>query len=368
MNESAFALRDTPQARVRHRKSPVCKLPANQISAISTDVTTEWLQYPGAEPTRVALSQNSTRLHKQDMLRWILAASLIVLCIFPFLLIISISFGEKIDGASWRWAMDFSNYQRFFVGSDWPQSLSLLYSQKLLYSFFYAFVAAAVALLFAFPFTYLMSRQSRRLQACWLVFLLSVVSLSEVFVVMGWDILLSNRSGLPMVFRETGVTAWLKELGMFDTLRQWGLANPRDLKFKTSSVATIATMSYLVWPYAVILLYPPLSRFDYSLIEAARTMGATSMTIMRTVVLPLIRVPLIGALLLLFVFLMGTFVTVSVFAAPAQQTLAVSIYESVRGATLNAPFGAAQAVVLLLVVALCLTTSAVLTRWSESRR
>ena len=363
MNESAFAIRDTPQARTRPRKSPLYRAPVN-----STDVTSDGLQYSVAEPQVLELQQHSYGSHKPDRVRWLLAAGLIVLCVVPFVLIVAISFGEKIDGASWRWAIDFTNYQRFFVGSDWPQSLSLLYSQKLLYSFFYAFVAAAVALLFAFPFTYLMSRQSRRAQACWLVFLLSIVSLSEVFVVMGWDVLLSNRSGLPMVFRETGVTAWLKEQGLFDTLRQWGLANPRDLKFKTSSVATIATMSYLVWPYAVILLYPPLSRLDYSLIEAARTMGATPPAIVRTVVLPLIRVPMIGALLLLFVFLMGTFVTVSVFAAPAQQTLAVSIYESVRGATLNAPYGAAQAVVLLLVVALCLATSMVLTRWSESRQ
>ncbi|MFK7861148.1 MAG: ABC transporter permease [Granulosicoccus sp.] len=306
--------------------------------------------------------------NRSGMYRWIFAFILGTLCLAPLALIIVISLGQKIEGAGWEWAFSLGNYQRFLVGIEWPDSVSLLYSQKLFYSFLYAIVAALSALAFAFPFTYLMSRQSRRTQAAWLVFLLSAVSLSEVFVVMGWDILLSNRSGLPMVFREAGITALLKEIGWFDTLRGWGLANPRDLKFKTSSLATIMTMSYLVWPYAVILLYPPLSRLDNSLVEAARTMGASPWIVVKTIVLPVLRVPLLGSFLLLFVFLMGTYVTVTVFAAPAQQTLAVSIYESVRGATLNAPFGAAQAVVLLVLSSICLMLSTFLSRWSEARR
>ena len=199
----------------------------------------------------------------------------------------------------------------------------------------------------AFPFAYLMTRQSRRAQTIWLVFLLSSVSLSEVFVVMGWDILLSNRSGLPMVFKETGLTAWLKDVGWFQHLRDWGLANPRNVKFKPSDFATIITLCYLVWPYAVILLYPALARLDNSTLEAARTMGAGPVTVVRTVVIPSVRLPLIGAVLLLFVFLLGAYVAITVFAHPANHTLAVSVYESVRGATLNAPFGAAQAVILL---------------------
>lgn len=307
-------------------------------------------------------------MNSSSSVRWLLTLTLTLLCLVPFFLVLTISFGEKIEGAGWQWAFDLGNYQRFFVGIGWPESVSFLYSQKLFYSFFYALLAALLAMLFAFPFAYLMTRQSRRTQTFWLVFLLSTVSISEVFVVMGWDILLSNRSGLPMVLRELGFTAWLKDNGWFPMLREAGLASPRDLKFKTSTLATVLTMTYLVWPYAVILLYPPLSRLDNSLLEAARTMGASAFRVITTVVLPTVRIPLIGSTLLLFVFLLGTYVTVSVFAAPAQQTLTVSIYESIRGSTLNAPFGAAQAVVLLFVAVLCLAGSTALTKWSEQRR
>lgn len=293
---------------------------------------------------------------------------LVVFCIVPFGLVIAISFGQKIEGAAWEWAFTFENYQRFFVGAEWPDTVTFLYLQRLGYALWYAVIASVLAVATALPFTYLMTRLSRAAQARWLVFLLASLSLSEVFIVMGWDILLSNRSGLPALFKATGLTAWLKDVGWFDVLRDWGLANPRNVKFKPSQFATVLTMSYLVWPYAVILLYPALSRLDTSLIEAARTMGARPFTVARTVILPSVRLPVIGSTFLLFVFLLGTYVAITVFANPDKHTTAVSIYQSVRGASLNAPFGATQAVILLITAAVFLGLGQALNRASGGTR
>lgn len=293
---------------------------------------------------------------------WALGALILFLAVTPFILVIVISFGQKIEGAGWEWDFTLANYRRFFVGALWPDEVTFLHLQRLYYALYYAVIASVLAVATAFPFTYLLTRQSRRAQSCWLVFILASLSLSEVFIVMGWDVLLSNRSGLPMLFEVSGATDWLKRTGWFDVLREWGLANPRNVKFKTSEFATILTMSYLVWPYAVILLYPALSRLDPSLTEAARTMGAGPTRVMTSVILPTVKLPLIGSTLLLFVFLLGSYVTVVVFAEPAKQTTAVAVYESVRGATLDAPFGAAQAVVLLVTAALFLVLAQYLTK------
>lgn len=289
--------------------------------------------------------------------KWLYLAAVLSLAVIPFLLVFAISFGEKIEGAAWVWNFDVSNYARFFVGADYPNSISFLYLKFLWYSFYYAIIAAVLAVATAFPFVYLMTGLSRRAQTVWLVLFLCCLTFSEVFIVMGWDILMSNRSGLPMLFKETGLTSWLKETGWLDVLRDWGLATPRNVRFKPSEFATILTMIYLVWPYAVILLYPPISKIDREIIEAARTMGAGPVTIVRTVVVPMARTPIVGAILLLFVFLLGAYVTVAVFAEPAKHTLAISVYEAVRGATLNAPFGAAQAVILLLTAGAILALS-----------
>lgn len=315
-----------------------------------------------------APSESSTELRRHlKPTKVALWAFVLTLCALPFVLVIIISFGQKIEGAAWEFGFTGDNYLRFFVGASWPESTTTLYLNRLYYSVYYAVIASVIAVITAFPFTYFMTRMSRAAQSRWLVFLLATLSLSEVFIVMGWDILLSNRSGLPMVFEETGLTDWLKQNGWFDVLREWGMANPRNVKFKTSVFATVLTMSYLVWPYAVILLYPALSRLDQTMVEASRTMGAGPWTVMRTVVLPTVRLPLIGTLFLLFVFLLGTYVSVTVFAEPAKQTLAISVYEAVRGATLNAPFGAAQAVILLITGGFCLWLGQVLVNRQGAR-
>ena len=72
-------------------------------------------------------------------------------------------------------------------------------------------------------------------------------------------------------------------------------------------------------------------------------------------------------MLLLFVFLLGAYVAITVFAHPSRHTLAVSVYESVRGATLNAPFGAAQAIILLITAALFLGAAWLLSRIAERK-
>ncbi|MFW5655683.1 MAG: ABC transporter permease [Roseicyclus sp.] len=302
----------------------------------------------------------------KQLLAWGLAGLFVVLCVVPFLLVLAISFGRKVDGAAWVWDVTLENYQRFFVGAAWPDDVTFLYLQQLGHSFWYAVIASVIAVLLALPFTMALTRRSRRAQAAWLVVILSSLALSEVFIVMGWDILLSNNSGLPALFQSTGLTQWLKDNGWFQVLRDWGLANPRNVKFKTSTFATVLTMTYLVWPYAVILLYPAISRLDPSQSEAARTMGASGWTVLRTVVLPALRLPLLGCTLLLFVFLLGTYVAVTQFAAPAQHTTAVAIYSNIRGSNLDAPFGATQAVILLVSATICLVLGHLLNRRTAS--
>lgn len=318
-------------------------------------------------PDRVQSANKTSTFPAKSVLLGFLTSAIVVFCVFPFLLVLAISFGRKVDGAAWVWDFTLENYQRFFVGVLWPQEVTFLYLQQLYYSFYFAVIASLLAVVTALPFTLALTRLNRCAQAIWLVFILSSLSLSEVFIVMGWDILLSNNSGLPKLFKETGLTAWLKEVGWFQTLRDWGLANPRNVKFKTSDFATILTMSYLVWPYAVILLYPALSRLDPSLGEAARTMGASRWTVTRTVTLPSIRLPLMGTTLLLFVFLLGTYVSITVFAAPNKHTTAVAIYANIRGANLNAPFGATQAIILLISASICLYLGHLLNRRAEGR-
>jgi len=107
-------------------------------------------------------------------------------------------------------------------------------------------------------------------------------------------------------------------------------------------------MCYLGLPYAVLVLYPPVSRLDPELGEAARMMGAAPFTAFRTVTVPLLRAPIFGALILVFVFTLGVYLLPQVLGRPQHWTLSVHITDQAIFQS-NLPFAAAMAVLLLLV-------------------
>lgn len=86
-------------------------------------------------------------------------------------------------GAFYEPAFVFENYARFLTG---------FFGGILGFSIGLAALVAVVSVVLAFPFTYILTRMSRQAQVVWLVFLLSVLSLSEVLIGFGWSTLLSR--------------------------------------------------------------------------------------------------------------------------------------------------------------------------------
>ena len=131
-------------------------------------------------PDRVQSANKTSTFPAKSVLLGFLTSAIVVFCVFPFLLVLAISFGRKVDGAAWVWDFTLENYQRFFVGVLWPQEVTFLYLQQLYYSFYFAVIASLLAVVTALPFTLALTRLSRRAQAIWLVFILSSLSLSEM--------------------------------------------------------------------------------------------------------------------------------------------------------------------------------------------
>ena len=112
-------------------------------------------------------------------------------------------------------------------------------------------------------------------------------------------------------------------------------------------VAAFLGFFYLTLPYTVLMLYPSLSRLDRELTEAARTLGASPLRAFFTVVVPVLRMAILGALILVFVFTLGVYLIPQILGRPEHWTLSVlitdqAIYQS------NVPFAAALAVFLLV--------------------
>ena len=107
-------------------------------------------------------------------------------------------------------------------------------------------------------------------------------------------------------------------------------------------------MVYQAFPYTVLVLYPSVVRLDPSLVEAARTLGASPLRAFFNLVVPVLRSALLATLIMVFVFALGSYLLPQLLGRPQHWTLSVlitdqAIYQS------NMPFAAAMAIFLVLV-------------------
>ncbi len=248
------------------------------------------------------------------------AAMLVVFFVAPFCIMLAVSFFHQVEGGFYEPAFELDNYARF---------LSAFFGETLAFSLWISILSAALVVAVGFPFTYFLTRLRRRSQVPFLVFILAVLSLSEVIIGFTWSTLLSRTAGL------SNILVWLGLLG-------------RAQAWTPSFGALLMGLCYLGFPYTVLILYPALSRLDPELPEASRMLGASPLRTFFLVVVPVLRSSLIGALIMVFVFNLGAFLLPQVLGRPQHWTLSVHITDQAVFQS-NIPFAAAMAIFLMLV-------------------
>ena len=258
------------------------------------------------------------------------ALVLVVLFLVPFGIMLAVSFFHRVEGAFFEPAFELANYARF---------LDPFFGRVLAFSLGLSALAALIVVTTAFPFTYALTRCRRRVQVPILVFVLAILSLSEVIIGFAWSTLLSRTAGL------SNLLVWL---GLLERPQAWA----------PGFTALLLGLCYLGFPYTVLILYPALSRLDPELPEASRMLGASPSRTFFLVVVPLQRASILSALVMGFVFNLGAYLLPQVLGRPQHWTLSVHITDQAILQS-NLPFAAAMAV-FLMVVSLTLIALALL--------
>lgn len=245
---------------------------------------------------------------------------LLVFFVLPFGTMVAVSFFRRDPGGFYTPDFVFSNYERF---------LSPFFGNVLGFSILLAVAVAIACVALALPFTFTLSRLPRRSQVLWLVALLSVLSLSEVIIGFAWSTLLS---------RTAGITNILVSMGLMEA--------PRALVPSLGAVLT--AMIYQAFPYTVLVMFPALVRLDPTLLEAAKTLGASPLQAFFNVLVPALRNTLVATVIMVFVFALGSYLLPQILGRPSHWTLSVlitdqAVYQS------NMPFASAMAVLLVLL-------------------
>mgnify|MGYP000722403352 CR=1 FL=1 len=175
--------------------------------------------------------------------------------------------------------------------------------------------------------------------------------LLALVVIPSWmNLLVKNYAWIVLLRRNGVVNALLAGLGVID--------EPLPLLFNTGAVLVGLVHSYL--PFMVLPLYASLERLDWSLVEAARDLGAGSWQTFRRVVLPQTAGGAVAGATLVFIPALGAFVTPDLLGG-ARTLMVGTLIENQVLQVRDWPFAAALAV---LLGALVLAVAAVYRRFA----
>lgn len=126
--------------------------------------------------------------------------------------------------------------------------------------------------------------------------------------------------------------------------------------------AVILLSVYMYLPYAILPIFTSIDRFDFSLLEASRDLGATKLQSMVKILLPSIKSGVVTALIFTFIPIFGAYTVPLLVGGKDSYMLGNVIVDQVNK-TRNWPLAAAFSMVITLV-----STAGVLWMMSTSRK
>jgi spermidine/putrescine transport system permease protein len=147
-------------------------------------------------------------------------------------------------------------------------------------------VSTAITILIALPCGYFMARSKHQT----MLLLLIIIPFWTNFLirVYAWINILGNKGFL---------NEFLLHLGLIK----------ENIHFLYNRNTVILVLVYMYLPYAILPLFSSIDKFDFSLLDAARDLGATKMQAMFKVLLPNIRSGLYTAFLFTFIPIFGAY-------------------------------------------------------------
>jgi spermidine/putrescine transport system permease protein len=142
-----------------------------------------------------------------------------------------------------------------------------------------------------------------------------------------------------MIGRTGVINSFLMGIGIID--------QPLDLAF--SIQAMVVTLAHAYAPFAILPIYVALEKIDRSLLEAGQDLGETRWTTFLRVTLPLSMSGVIAAVLIVFIPVIGDYVTPNLIGGGKIPMIANMIEKLMLKAD-NKALGSAVAVSAMLVV------------------
>ena len=212
-------------------------------------------------------------------------------------------------------------------------------------SFKLALIATAICVLIGYPVSYKMSKEGPRFQRLAMVLIMLPMWMNFLLRTYSWMAILENNGLLNQLFRKIGLIALYNNI--FGT----------DISFFrmiNTQGAVVLGMVYNYLPFMILPIYSVIGKMDRSLLEAARDLGANSVTVFRKVILPLSLPGVLSGITMVFVPSVSTFAISRMLGGGTELLLGDLIERQFLGGAYNPQLGAAISLVMMVIVVICM--------------
>ena len=269
------------------------------------------------------------------------AVWIVLLLVAPLAFMTAVSFASR-DPETFQivWEPTLENYRNLFVGGTSEYTIgpvgfrATAFEKAILLSYGIATIATVLCLVMAFPLAYVMARLEDRMFK--IVIYLVLLPFFTMYLVRAysWRLMFGQSGVLNQVLSALGVGP--------------------DGAFEYGILAVVVGLTHAYFPYMLVTLYASLDGLDFTLVEAARDLGASRIDVVKDHIIPLTLPGIVGGSLFVFVPSVGAFITPRILGASKVQMIGILIENRAIGEATNVATASAasMAVVVSIVAAL----------------
>jgi len=218
------------------------------------------------------MKKNYGQIYTLPLTLWLTA-----LFTIPIFIIIAISFFKKglYGGVEFKFSLD-----------AYKALLNPLFLKTLSSTLFISVVTTFFTIIFAIPSAYYIARSKKK--DLWLFLIIIPFWTNFLIRIYAWIAILGNNGLINNILLKLGI-----------------IENYVQFLYNQWSVITVLT--YVSLPFAILPLYSTIEKFDFSLLEAARDLGASKAQSIYKVLLPNIKSGITTAILFTFIPTFGNY-------------------------------------------------------------
>ncbi|MCV0334444.1 ABC transporter permease [Microbacterium sp.] len=257
---------------------------------------------------------------------------LLVFFVAPIFMVIVFSFGYKPSIFATH-ALDHLSFDRYL------EALSPTFFSTFLNTLWIGILGTALCLVIGGPVAYWIAVKAPPSKRGLLLALVMVPFWTNFLVrTIGWQVILAPEGWLSQLLQGIGV-----------------IPGPLDLLYSRGAVLLGVVYNYL--PLMILPLFVAFDRVSGPLREASKDLGANSVTTFLRVTVPLARPGIIAGVLLVYIPLMGDYITATVLGG-AKGNMIGQVVASQFQTAQNWALGSAMAVLLIIVIMLSIAVAA----------